>query len=124
MSQNEARMSMPNLLLRAEGFGLFAASIALYATLNYNGWVFLALLLAPDLSMIGYLRTPRTGAIAYNAVHNQVTPLVLFTIALVTGWTLGAMLALILFAHIGMDRTVGYGLKYSTKFKDTHLNRL
>ncbi|KKB35215.1 hypothetical protein QY97_01956 [Bacillus thermotolerans] len=27
-------------------------------------------------------------------------------------------------AHIGMDRAIGYGLKYSTHFKDTHLNRV
>jgi hypothetical protein len=32
--------------------------------------------------------------------------------------------ALIWFAHIGMDRTVGYGLKYPTSFKDTHLQRV
>jgi hypothetical protein len=32
--------------------------------------------------------------------------------------------ALIWFAHISMDRTVGYGLKYPTSFKDTHLERV
>jgi Domain of unknown function (DUF4260) len=26
-------------------------------------------------------------------------------------------------AHIGLDRALGYGLKYSTAFGDTHLGR-
>ncbi len=26
-------------------------------------------------------------------------------------------------AHIGMDRALGYGLKYPTSFQDTHLGR-
>ena len=33
-------------------------------------------------------------------------------------------LAAIWFAHIGMDRTVGYGLKYASAFKATHLQRV
>ncbi|HYM69330.1 MAG TPA: DUF4260 family protein [bacterium] len=32
--------------------------------------------------------------------------------------------ALILTAHIGIDRLLGFGLKYPTGFKDTHLQRL
>jgi hypothetical protein len=26
--------------------------------------------------------------------------------------------------HIGMDRALGFGLKYETDFKDTHLGRV
>ena len=33
-------------------------------------------------------------------------------------------LALIWFLHIGADRLLGYGLKYPTSFKDTHLQRV
>ena len=33
-------------------------------------------------------------------------------------------LSLIWFAHIGMDRALGYGLKYDADFKDTHLRRI
>jgi Domain of unknown function (DUF4260) len=32
--------------------------------------------------------------------------------------------ALIWFAHIGMDRALGFGLKYPTFFKDTHLQHV
>jgi hypothetical protein len=31
---------------------------------------------------------------------------------------------LIWLAHIGLDRAVGYGLKYPTAFKETHLQRV
>jgi hypothetical protein len=32
------------------------------------------------------------------------------------------LLSLIWTAHIGFDRLLGFGLKYSNRFKDTHLN--
>ena len=32
--------------------------------------------------------------------------------------------ALIWTAHIGMDRLLGFGLKYPTRFQDTHLQRI
>ena len=38
-------------------------------------------------------------------------------------WMRGA-LALILLAHIAADRALGYGLKYATGFKDTHLGQI
>jgi hypothetical protein len=31
---------------------------------------------------------------------------------------------LIWIAHIGVDRALGYGLKYPSSFKDTHLQRV
>jgi hypothetical protein len=31
-------------------------------------------------------------------------------------------LSLIWIAHIGLDRMLGFGLKYPTRFNDTHLN--
>ena len=43
-------------------------------------------------------------------------------------WLLAAplvtALALILLAHIAVDRALGYGLKRSTGFKDTHLGQI
>jgi hypothetical protein len=114
----------PGFLLRLEGAALFIASIALYANAG-GGWVmFIVLLLAPDLAMLGYLNNPRLGAMAYNAAHTYVMPLVLLGVGLATSTPLAAQLAFIWFAHISMDRMVGYGFKYSTAFKDTHLDRV
>jgi hypothetical protein len=100
-----------------------AVSLALYAHAGYSWPVFALFLLAPDLSMLGYLAGPRAGAAAYNLFHTYVLALAL-TLAGFFG-ALPALTAagLILIAHIGLDRALGYGLKYSTAFGDTHLGR-
>jgi hypothetical protein len=48
-------------------------------------------------------------------------------LALLSWWLalpLLTALAVILLAHIAADRALGYGLKYATGFKDTHLGRI
>jgi hypothetical protein len=86
--------------------------------------VFLLLFLTPDLSLIGYAAGPRAGALAYNALHTEVGPLLLGAVGLLTDAGVAVQLALIWLAHIGIDRVLGYGLKYPSAFKDTHLQRL
>lgn len=112
------------LLLRAEWVAVGIAGIGLYLWMGGDPLWLLPLFLAPDLSMLGYLAGPRVGAVTYNAVHN----LVLAVAALGMGWLLAlAPLALggaVLLAHVGMDRALGYGLKLSTGFADTHLGRI
>jgi hypothetical protein len=39
-------------------------------------------------------------------------------------WPLAGPLALIWLAHIGIDRALGYGLKYASGFGFTHLGRI
>jgi hypothetical protein len=111
-------------ILRLEAVAIFIAGVVAYLQLNGNALLLLPLLLAPDLSMVGYLAGPRVGAITYNAVHNLVVGLV----ALGVGWLAAiaplALLGAVLIAHVGMDRTLGYGLKLPTDFKDTHLGRI
>jgi hypothetical protein len=117
-------MSLPSLLLRLEGLAVFIAAIAATIHLNGNGWLFALLLLAPDLSALGYLKDTRTGATLYNIVHSYTLPGAMLAGALAANWETGVLLVVIWFAHIGMDRVFGYGLKYSTEFKDTHLGRV
>jgi Domain of unknown function (DUF4260) len=112
------------ILERLEGIVLLLASITVYATTAPNWILFVVLLLAPDLAMIGYLRGPRIGAISYNFAHLKILPLALGIIGLLTGNTLEIQLALIWFAHIGMDRALGYGLKLETGFSDTTLGKI
>jgi hypothetical protein len=123
-TKSNVRLSLPRVLLSIEGMALFAAALTLYVIRGYNGWIFALFLLAPDLSMVGYLINPRTGAAAYNIVHTYALPIALGIASLLFGWSLGLQVALIWLAHIGMDRTMGYGLKYPTAFKDTHLDRI
>ncbi len=117
-------VSLPNALLRIEGLTAFLGALALYANQGGSWLLFVLLLFAPDLSMVGYLANPRIGGIVYNAVHVYSAPAVLTALSLASQWPLGLQIALIWFAHIGMDRTLGFGLKYPTAFKDTHFQRI
>lgn len=121
---NRISLSAPNLLLRLEGLAFFAAAIAVYIHLQGSAILFIALLLAPDLTFLAYMINPRIGAWAYNLAHMQAFPIILGLIGLATGETNALLIALVWLAHIGMDRTVGYGFKYPTAFKDTHMGRV
>lgn len=72
--------------------------------------------------MIGYAVGARVGAITYNAIHTYVGPLVLAVYSLGTSHQTPLLFALIWTAHIGLDRMLGFGLKYASRFKDTHLD--
>jgi len=115
----------PRLLLRLEGLGLAAVGIAFYAQIGASWWLFAILILAPDLSMFGYLAGPRAGAAIYNAAHTLIGPAVLVLMGLLLPATSGVLpIAMIWAAHIGVDRLLGYGLKYPAGFGFTHLGRL
>ena len=118
------RIAGPRLLLHLEGAAVFAMSVLGYHTSGGSWLLFALLLLAPDLSMVGYLVGNRAGAAVYNAVHTYAPPLALLGYGLWGASPLALSLALIWLAHIGMDRMVGYGLKYASGFKDTHLGRV
>jgi hypothetical protein len=120
-----ARFSSVILLLRLEGFAVAAVTAALYARTGASWWLFAALWLAPDLSMLGYLLSPCAGARIYNAYHNYLPPAVLALGALLLNMhNLLLPVALIWANHIGIDRALGYGLKYGDGFGVTHLGRL
>jgi len=115
---------LPRVAARLEGVFVFGAALALYLHLGY-GWVpLIVLALAPDLSMLGYLGGDRIGALSYDVAHAYVGPLLLASVGVLGGIDLAVQLALIWGAHIGADRALGYGLKYPTGFKQTHLQRL
>jgi len=115
---------LPRVAVRLEGVCVFAAALTLYIDLGY-GWVALiAFALAPDLSMLGYLGGNRIGALSYDVAHTYVGPLLLAGFGVVGSIDIPVQLALIWAAHIGADRGLGYGLKYPTGFKQTHLQRL
>lgn len=111
---------MNKAILRVEGLFVLLFCIYFYSRLNYGKGVFLLFLLLPDLSMFGYFINVRVGAWSYNLFHTYI----LSTLPLVWGVAFHSefslAVGLIWTAHIGMDRLLGYGLKYPTDFKDTH----
>ena len=114
----------PKLLLQIEGGTFLLVACVLYQHLHAS-WLWFALLFfVPDVSMFGYLLDKRAGAIAYNLVHTYTVPIFLLLALWFSRQTSYIWLALIWMAHIGFDRLLGFGLKYETAFKDTHLNRV
>lgn len=111
-------------VLRAESLALFVAGVLLFLQLSGHALWLLPLLLVPDISMVGYVGGPRLGAITYNLAHNLVTAVALLAIGWFAAVAPLALAGAVLVAHVGMDRSLGYGLKLPTDFKDTHLGRI
>ena len=110
--------------LRIEGLAALAAGIAVFLAQGGQLLWLVPLVLAVDVSMAGYLRGPRVGALLYNIAHNQALGLLALGLGIATGTVAVTLVGAILVAHVGMDRLAGYGLKYPTGFKDTHLGRI
>jgi len=111
-------------LLRLEGLTLFVGMTLLYAVWEGSWWVYALLFLAPDLSFLGYLAGPKAGAILYNAAHSYMAPMALMTTGFALSSPLVLSIAMIWLAHIGLDRALGFGLKYFAGFGFTHLGRI
>lgn len=114
----------PRAILRVEGGVLFAASIALFAGQGQAWWLYPALLLAPDIFMIGYARSPRLGALTYNLGHATPVPAAVVALGFILASPLAIAMGAIWLGHIGWDRMLGYGLKYATSFQHTHLGAI
>src|SRR5262245_58081371 len=116
-------MTPTQRIQRSEGALIFIASIWMYHLANGNWLLFAALLLVFDVSMVGYLKNPKLGALVYNIGHSLVVPGAIAVYSLVLTGSVPAWLY-IWFAHIGLDRMFGYGLKEPTSFKHTHLGHI
>ena len=112
------------ILLRAEVVAIGVAGVVLWLARGGALIWLVPALLAPDLSIAGYAAGPRLGSVVYNAVHNLVLALGLVGIGFLVASTPLVLAGAALIAHIGMDRTSGFGLKYATSFQDTHLGRI
>jgi len=125
MAVSPARSSPVQWLLRIEGLAMAAVSAVLYARTGASWWLFAALWLVPDLSMLGYLRDrPCRAARIYNAFHTYTVPMVLALAGLLVHAQIFVPVALVWMNHIGVDRLLGYGLKYADGFGFTHLGGL
>jgi hypothetical protein len=109
-------------VLRLEGAAVAAVALWVYAQTGAGWGVFLALILLPDVSMLGYLAGARSGAAAYNAAHSYLCVLCLFAVATIADLEWATAVASLWTVHIGADRAMGYGLKHVTGFRDTHLS--
>lgn len=111
----------PRTFLRVEGLATLALALGGYFALGGPLWLLVVLALVPDLSMVGYLAGPRLGCLSYNVVHTYTLPLALGALGFWVDVRIALLVALIWTGHIGADRLLGYGLKFESGFKDTHL---
>ena len=118
------KLMSPRVQLHLEGAVMLVAGVLAYWRTGGNWLLFAALLLAPDLSMVGYLLGPRAGALSYNLAHSALWPAILILLGWLGGLHVALALGLIWLCHLGMDRALGFGFKYPTKFQDTHLQRV
>ncbi|ACF02119.1 conserved hypothetical protein [Rhodopseudomonas palustris TIE-1] len=108
-------------VLRAEGLALFAGCTLFYVISDAPWELYALLFFAPDLGFLGYLAGSKVGAAVYNALHSTIGPLLLAIAGIVLVVPYAGTVAMIWLAHIGFDRALGYGLKYKTGFRVTHL---
>jgi hypothetical protein len=115
-------LSRPAVLLRLEGAAVLALAVLLYRELGASWLMFVLLFLLPDLSIAAYLGGPKVGAAVYNAVHTYVLPAGIYAFGFVTARPVAMLVAVVWAAHIAGDRLLGFGLKFRTGFRDTHLH--
>ncbi len=111
-------------LISIEEAAQFALSVILFAKLPFVWWIYPALFLLPDLSMIGYTINAKVGAFIYNLVHHKANAIVVGVIGLFLANNYWLLAGIILFGHSSLDRVFGYGLKYNKGFKFTHLGEI
>ncbi len=108
-------------IIQLEEVAMLGISIYALYLLKVEWWFYLLLLLAPDVSMLGYLAGNKIGAITYNLFHHKAVAIILFMIGFINQTWIIQVTGIILFGHSSMDRMLSYGLKYFTGFKYTHL---
>lgn len=114
---------MKNLIRIEEGL-MLALAVYLNTLLPYEGWLFWAFFLAPDIGFIGYAVNPRTGALTYNLLHHKGVAIALYLIGGFLMILLLQFTGLLLFGHSSFDRMLGYGLKFHDSFHNTHLGAI
>lgn len=112
------------ILLKLEFVALFALSMFLFSLLPYAWWWYPALILLPDIGMLGYALGPRIGAWIYNLFHLLFVGIGFYLIGAYAGLPLIEFAGIIMIGHISLDRVFGFGLKHEDSFKHTHLGSL
>ena len=111
-------------ILALEEMAEFVLGILIFSRLEFAWWYFPALLLTPDLGMLGYLVNTKVGAWLYNFVHHKALGISILVLGFYLQNQIILLVGTILFAHSAFDRMMGYGLKYEDSFGNTHLGKI
>ena len=112
-------------LLKLEEIAIFVGTLlAFYGSVPFPWWLFVILLVAPDLGALGYLAGPRVGACSYNLAHHRGIAVALYFLGIYLEQPMLIWAGLIIFLHSTLDRALGFGLKYPDSFQNTHLGTI
>ncbi len=111
-------------ILKIEELFMFLLGMYLFSMINYSWWLFAALFLAPDIGLLGYIFGAKTGALTYNLTHHKGLAIAVYLCGVYFISPVLMLVGTIMFAHSSFDRILGYGLKYSVNFKETHLGTI
>jgi hypothetical protein len=92
--------------------------------LGLSVWIWILLFFSPDIGMLGYLFGNKVGAISYNIFHHKGIALSIAFAGYLLSNEIMQAIGILLFTHSAFDRVLGYGLKYFSGFKHTHLGNL
>ena len=108
-------------ILKLEEAAMFVLSIYALTLFHVDWWVYLLILIAPDISCIGYVAGNKAGAVCYNLFHHKGVAIAIFLAGFILKNEWLQVIGIVLFGHSSMDRMFGYGLKLNEGFKYTHL---
>ena len=108
-------------ILKLEELAMLSLALYLFTLTEFSWWIFALFFFAPDLGMLGYLVNTKTGAVTYNILHHKGIAIALYLTGIFLSVPILMFTGIIMFAHSSFDRILGYGLKYSDNFKNTHL---
>jgi len=112
------------ITLKLEDLAQFILGIFLFSQLDFAWWWFPALILLPDIGMLGYIFGPKIGASVYNLFHHKAVAIGIYLLGIFYFGSVITLIGIILFSHAALDRIFGYGLKYPDSFQNTHLGKI
>ena len=109
----------------AVGLAALGVAIAVVVTRHESWWPLVAFAIAPDITLLlgGIGRGLQRGQLnpravpSYNAVHRFWAPAALTLVAALVGSGAWAAAGLAWIAHIGIDRSLGFGLRTPEGFQ-------
>ena len=99
--------SVPAFWFRAASVVILAGALWLYALHGGSSLSFALAFLAPDLSLIAFAVSARTGVAAYNVMHSYAVPTGLFLVSFVAPGIDLLSVAFAWLAHVSFDRSIG-----------------
>ncbi len=110
--------------LKLEAIALAILMLVLTYESSYSMWWLLIAFLFFDIGIVGYLINSKVGSYTYNLMHNFTVPTLLIAAGILFDAEIISLIGYCWTFHISIDRALGYGLKHTTSFKETHMGKI